>query len=464
MFLMVDSADHISAKTGLTPTVTLSKSGAAFAAPAGAVTEVGSGWYKVAGNATDTGTLGPLVLHATATGADPVDVEFEVVAFDPQDAAGFGLSRLDAAISTRLAPATAGRTLVVDAAGLADANAVKLGPTGAGTAQTARDVGASVLVGDKTGFSLSAGGVQAIWDALMTALTTAGSVGKLLADNLNATISSRLAPTVAGRTLDVSAGGEAGIDWANIGGNTTVVNLSGTTVKHVTDAVDVGSLGSDTVNAAALSTDAVAEIQSGLAVPGSAMTLTSGERTTLAAAIWNALLTGITTVGSIGKLIKDNLDAAISTRSSHSAADVWAVGTRTLTGFGTLVADVATAVWAAGARTLTAFGFSVTAATVQDKTGYSLAVTPPTAAQVRQEMDANSTVLARLLGLSQDNWVMDDTTYDGSCNLTAATLYLYDSAPHATTHDKATGLIGKYTMSGAFTGASLTLAKQVRVS
>lgn len=42
--------------------------------------------------------------------------------------------------------------------------------------------------------------------------------------------------------------------------------------------------------------------------------------------------------------------------STHSAADVWAVGTRTLTGFGTLVADVATAVWASGSRTLTGFG------------------------------------------------------------------------------------------------------------
>lgn len=50
-----------------------------------------------------------------------------------------------------LRPATAGRTLVVDANGLADANTVKLGPTGAGTAQTARDIGASVLLSSGTG-------------------------------------------------------------------------------------------------------------------------------------------------------------------------------------------------------------------------------------------------------------------------------------------------------------------------
>ena len=35
-----------------------------------------------------------------------------------------------------------------------------------------------------------------------------------------------------------------------------------------------------------------------------------------------------------------NLDAAITTRSSHSAADVWTSGTRTLTSFGTLIADI----------------------------------------------------------------------------------------------------------------------------
>lgn len=42
---------------------------------------------------------------------------------------------------------------------------------------------------------LTADGVQAVWDALMSALTTTGSVGKLLADNLNATVSSRASQT-----------------------------------------------------------------------------------------------------------------------------------------------------------------------------------------------------------------------------------------------------------------------------
>lgn len=57
-----------------------------------------------------------------------------------------------------------------------------------------------------------------------------------------------------------------------------------------------------------------------------------------------------------------NLDAAVSSRSSHSAADVWAAGTRTLTGFGTLIADI----WANVSRTIT---------------GGTLTTAPPTAVQ-----------------------------------------------------------------------------------
>lgn len=48
-----------------------------------------------------------------------------------------------------------------------------------------------------------------------------------------------------------------------------------------------------------------------------------------------------------------NLDALVSSRSSHSAADVWASATRTLSSYGTLIADI----WAYATRTLSAFTF-----------------------------------------------------------------------------------------------------------
>jgi hypothetical protein len=179
-FLMVDSTDHITGKTGLSPTVTLSKNGAAFGAPSGAVTELASGWYKLAGNATDSNTLGPLLLHATGAAADPCDAIFEVVAYDPDDVVRFGLT----ALPNAAAGANGGLPTV-------DANdAVKV-QSGTGANQISLASGL-VTVGtnnDKTGYTLSAAGVQAIWDALTSALTTVGSIGKLIADNLNSTIS-----------------------------------------------------------------------------------------------------------------------------------------------------------------------------------------------------------------------------------------------------------------------------------
>ncbi len=100
-FFITQSADHITGLTGASPTVTLHKSNASaagsFGSPAGTVRELGSGWYQVDGNATDTGTLGPLILHATAGSGDPTDVEYTIVAFDPQVATNLGLSALPTA-------------------------------------------------------------------------------------------------------------------------------------------------------------------------------------------------------------------------------------------------------------------------------------------------------------------------------------------------------------------------------
>lgn len=78
-------------------------------------------------------------------------------------------------------PATTGRSMVVDANGLVDATTVKVGPTGSGTAQTARDVGASVLLstGSGTGqLDFTSGVVKANATQLLgTAWLTPGTAG-----------------------------------------------------------------------------------------------------------------------------------------------------------------------------------------------------------------------------------------------------------------------------------------------
>ena len=58
---------------------------------------------------------------------------------------------------------------------------------------------------DKTGYALSAGGVQAVWDALSAALSTAGSIGKRIVDYLTGDSYTRLgAPAGASIADDIS--------------------------------------------------------------------------------------------------------------------------------------------------------------------------------------------------------------------------------------------------------------------
>lgn len=84
-------------------------------------------------------------------------------------------------------------------------------------------------------------------------------------------LASRLAPTVTGRTLDVSPGGEAGIDWSNVGSPASNVVLSGTSVASATmvnglasNTITAAVIATGAVDADALAADAIAAIQAGL--------------------------------------------------------------------------------------------------------------------------------------------------------------------------------------------------------
>jgi hypothetical protein len=91
-FLMVDSADSKTGKTGLSPIVYLSKDGANGLAVTNAVSNVDAtnnkGWYKVTLTTTETDTIGDLILSATASGADPTDRLFVVETADLSDVDG----------------------------------------------------------------------------------------------------------------------------------------------------------------------------------------------------------------------------------------------------------------------------------------------------------------------------------------------------------------------------------------
>ncbi len=85
-----------------------------------------------------------------------------------------------------------------------------------------------------------------------------------------------------------------------------------------------------------------------------------------------------------------NLDAAVSTRSSHSAADVWSVGTRTLTSFGTLVADI----WSYTTRTLTSLS-ALVSSIATSVWSYATRTLTQTAAQVAAVMSGSTITVTR---------------------------------------------------------------------
>jgi hypothetical protein len=168
LFLLVKTSDHLTGLTGASPTVTLSKDGAAFASPSGAVSELANGWYKVAANATDSNTLGALLLHATATSGDPCDDEYRVVAYNPDDAVHLGLS----ALPNVAAGAAGGLATATNASG---------------------QVVASSVVGNVSGSvaNLASGAQTDVESALTAQGYTTARAAKL--DDLDATVSSRLA-------------------------------------------------------------------------------------------------------------------------------------------------------------------------------------------------------------------------------------------------------------------------------
>lgn len=100
-----------------------------------------------------------------------------------------------------------------------------------------------------------------IQSRLPAALTAGGNIkADALAWNGLTTVALPLAPTVAGRSLDVTAGGNAGIDWANVSGQTTLVDLSATTVgavSAVNGSVAVGSIAAGAITAAVIADGAI---------------------------------------------------------------------------------------------------------------------------------------------------------------------------------------------------------------
>ena len=110
------------------------------------------------------------------------------------------------------------------------------------------------------GIPLSFTGRQQVWDFLIADVTPAvGSFAELFIATLDAAISSRLAPTTAGRTLDVSATGEAGLDFDNIKDATGAHTLTNITVPVVTTTGTVNALASNAITSSVIQDGAITD-------------------------------------------------------------------------------------------------------------------------------------------------------------------------------------------------------------
>jgi hypothetical protein len=223
------------------------------------------GWYEIGipDAALDGGNEVAIQLQG-ATNMAPVNIYIEIDAVDYQDATAFGLSRIDAAITSRMATYTQPTgflaatfpTTVASPTNITAATGVVLsGVTHTGAViPTVSTVTNGVTVttnNDKTGYSLSQSfpsnfaslGINASGHISRVVLVdTVSAVTGLTASNLDAAISSRLAPTVSGRTLDVTATGAAGIDWGNIENQGSQVILYDTSIQNVTSVDQTDSV------------------------------------------------------------------------------------------------------------------------------------------------------------------------------------------------------------------------------
>lgn len=175
------SGDAVTGLTDGTFTKRISKNGAAFGAMTVTITELENGWYSIPLSAVHSDTLGLLTIVFTNAGAKQVNLQFRVTAKlidDLNDVAATDI------VSAGAITTLAGAVVNVDTVDSLTANA------------------------DKTGYALSAAGVDAIWDETQAGHTTAGTFGRFLdaqVANVEADtqdIQSRLPAALVGGRMD----------------------------------------------------------------------------------------------------------------------------------------------------------------------------------------------------------------------------------------------------------------------
>ena len=327
-FLMIQSADHLTGATGRAPVVMLSKGGGAFAAAAGAVVEMGYGVYAVAPvvGGTDVNTLGPLWLHAEATGADPSDVVFRVVNYDPHNAQNLGLTSLPTSLPGQLH-------------GLACSNdnfngvALSVGTNLGQVNLAGGKVPATIAAGDYATNTPQTGDSFARIGATGSGLTALAPAGTALS-------SATWTPTRAGNLdrLDVAVSTRSTYAGTDTAGTTTLLGLLTPTRATNLDRLDATiSSRSTYAGGDTPGTTSALAILTGVVVSADHTQFTAHALALAPTGSgggggdpWATALPGAYGAGTAGAILGGRLDVAVSSRSTYAGADT--AGTTTLLG------------------------------------------------------------------------------------------------------------------------------------
>jgi len=146
--------------------------------------------------------------HGDIALGDTIDIQFCTVQSSGAPTQLAGSPVISAYVGNSTTQITAGITLSVDFDSVTGLNNVR------------------VVASGGNGYAAQTNVTLVITTGTVNSVSVVGyTVGSFSIENR-----SGLRPTTAGRTLDVSAGGEAGLDWANIGSPTTAQNLSATNI------------------------------------------------------------------------------------------------------------------------------------------------------------------------------------------------------------------------------------------
>ena len=132
-----------------------------------------------------------------------------------------------------------------------------------------------------------------------------------------------LLSTTLGTTLDVSSGGEAGVDWSNIGNKTAIVDLANTTIA-TTQKVDVDTIKTQTVTLAGGVTIPAATLASTTNITAGTVTTATNVTTV------NGLAANVVTAASLAADAGAELADALLDRDMSTGVDSGSTTVRTV--------------------------------------------------------------------------------------------------------------------------------------